>query len=88
MKYADIYFAKYKITDEEIIPTVRQKNVAVDKGKTKQFVIDNILSGAKVVYSSSNNNIAYVNSKGIIKGIKGGSATITAKIMQNKKHIM
>ena len=85
LKYADIYFAKYKITDEEIIPTVRQKNVAVDKGKTKQFVIDNILSGAKVVYSSSNNNIAYVNSKGIIKGIKGGSATITAKIMQNKK---
>lgn len=63
MKYADIYFAKYKIADEEIIPTARRNSITVDKGKTKQFVIDNVLSGAKVVYSSSNNKVAYVNSK-------------------------
>lgn len=85
LKYADIYFAKYKKVDEEIIPTARQKSITVDKGKTKQFVIDNVLSGAKVVYSSSNNKVAYVNSKGVIKGVKSGNATITAKVVQNKK---
>lgn len=85
LKYADIYFAKYKKADEEIIPTARQKSITVDKGKTKQFVIDNVLSGAKVVYSSSNNKVAYVNSKGVIKGVKSGTATITAKVVQNKK---
>ena len=37
LKYADIYFAKYKKADEEIIPTARQKSITVDKGKTKQF---------------------------------------------------
>jgi len=85
LKYADIYFAKYKIADEEIIPTARRNSITVDKGKTKQFVIDNVLSGAKVVYSSSNNKVAYVNSKGVIKGVKSGTATITAKVVQNKK---
>ena len=64
IQYFAIYFAKYKIADEEIIPTARRNSITVDKGKTKQFVIDNVLSGAKVVYSSSNNKVAYVNSKG------------------------
>lgn len=67
------------------IPKSRQNGVTVDKGKTKQLVIDNLLSGAKVVYSSSNTKVAYVNSKGVIKGIKSGKAIVTAKITQNKK---
>lgn len=28
---------------------------------------------------------AYVNSKGVYKGVKSGTATITAKVVQNKK---
>lgn len=84
-KYAGIYFSKYEIDDEEVIPTGRQSSITINKGKTKKFVIDNVLTGAKIIYSSSNNKVAYADSKGVIKGVKSGTATITAQIMQDKK---
>ena len=36
--------------------------------------------GAKVTWSSSNKKIATVTSKGVVKGVKAGKATITAKV--------
>lgn len=84
-KYVGIYFSKYEIDDEEVIPTGRQSSITINKGKTKKFVIDNVLTGAKIIYSSSNNKVAYADSKGVIKGVKSGTATITAQITQNKK---
>lgn len=84
-KYAGIYFSKYEFADEEVIPTGRQSSITINKGKTKKFVIDNVLTGAKIIYSSSNNKVAYADSKGVIKGVKNGTATITAQITQNKK---
>ena len=45
-KYVGIYFSKYEIDDEEVIPTGRQSSITINKGKTKKFVIDNVLTGA------------------------------------------
>ena len=73
------------ISQESKVPQSGENSITINKGKTKQFVIDNVLLGAKISYSSSNNKVAYVNSKGIIKGIQTGNVIITAKIIQNKK---
>lgn len=55
--------------------------VSVKKGKTLTLnpVITPISSSQKVTYASSNKSIATVTSKGVIKGIKAGTATITVK---------
>ena len=55
--------------------------VTVKKGKTLTLkpVIAPITSQSKVTYSSSNKSVATVTSKGVIKGIKKGTAKITVK---------
>lgn len=55
--------------------------VTVKKGKTLTLkpVIVPITSQSKVTYSSSNRSVATVTSKGVIKGIKKGTAKITVK---------
>ena len=50
-----------------LIPTVTPTNIVVPAIK----------------WSSSNNNIATVNDKGIVKGVSGGTAVITASIADN-----
>lgn len=53
----------------------------VSKGKTVTLkpVLSPVTSTEKITYSSSNKNIASVSSKGVIKGIKAGTAKITVK---------
>lgn len=55
--------------------------VTVRKGKTLTLkpVIAPITSQSKVTYSSSNKSVATVTSKGVIKGVKKGTAKITVK---------
>lgn len=58
-----------------------KKSVTVKKGKklTLKPVIEPISSKQKVTYSTSNKKVAAVTSKGVIKGIKAGTAKITVK---------
>jgi hypothetical protein len=58
--------------------TVSKTSLSVKKGKTATIKAATMPS-AKVTYTSSNKKIATVNSKGVVKGIKKGKATITVK---------
>lgn len=76
---------KCKITVK--IPAVKKikitkSQVTIQKGKTKQLKAKFYpqYSSAKVKWSSSNNKIATINSKGLIKAKKAGKVTITAKV--------
>lgn len=57
---------------------LNKTNVYVSKGDTVRLSI--IGTSKKVRWSSSNRKIAVVSNKGVVKGIKKGKATITAKV--------
>lgn len=78
--------ARVKVTVQKGI--VRTKSISglkskytVAKGKTVTLkpVRSPITSQEKITYSSSNKNVASVSSKGVIKGIKAGTAKITVR---------
>ena len=48
------------------------------KGKTTTIKASAVPSG-KVTYTSSNKKVATVTSKGVVKGVKKGTAVITVK---------
>ena len=50
----------------------------VKKGKTTTIKVSAVPTG-KVTYTSSNKKVATVTSKGVVKGVKKGTATITVK---------
>ena len=50
----------------------------VKKGKTTTIKVSAVPTG-KVTYTSSNKGVATVTSKGVVKGVKKGTATITVK---------
>ncbi len=58
-----------------------KKKIAIEKGKTVKLkpVLNPITSQEPIKYSSSNPKIASVSSKGVIKGLKGGTTKITVK---------
>lgn len=67
---------KCKVTVET--PSLNKKSVTIDTGKTTTVKLQN--SKQKITWESSNKKVAVVSSKGVIKGIKKGTATITAKV--------
>ena len=71
--------AKYSVT-------LNHKTYTIKKGKTATLkaTLNKAAKKKTVVWSTSNKKIVTVNSKGKIKGIKKGSATITAKIKGTK----
>lgn len=78
--------AKCKVTVRQLVTKLsynkKTQKAEVYKNKTIKFVVTVAPSNANnkgLTYSSSNKKIATVNSKGIIKGIKAGTVTITAK---------
>ena len=78
--------AKCKVTVRQLVTKLsynkKTRKVEVYKNKTIKFAVTVVPSNAnnkKLTYSSSNKKVATVNSKGIIKGIKAGTVTITAK---------
>lgn len=81
--YSGIYKNRYPISEK--IPEGQDSSITINKGKTKQFTINNLESNATITYSSSNNKIASVSTSGMIKGKKHGEVIITAKIVQNNK---
>ena len=69
------------------VVTVRVRNASlklartaatVRRGKTTRIRVSAVPSG-KVTYTSSNKRIATVTSRGVVKGIRRGTATITVK---------
>ncbi len=70
------------------ITNPKKKTVTLNKGKTLQLKIKVTPKNAKnkkVTYKSSNKKIASVTSKGKIKGIKKGTATITVTAKDKSK---
>ena len=66
--------------------TLNAKSKTLKKNKTFQLKVK-LPSGSagRITYTSSNNKIATVSSKGKIKAKKKGKATITAKTYNGKK---
>lgn len=68
-------------------PSVSVKKVVIPIGKqTKSsFTVKNKKSGAKYTYTTSNKKVVKVSSKGILTGVKNGTAKITVNQKLNKK---
>ncbi len=67
----------------KIIPaTLNQTKATISVGFTKTLKVDNTTE--KVTWSSSKKSVATVSSKGVVKGVKAGTAKITAKVGDQK----
>lgn len=87
--------AKCKVTVRQLVTKLsynkKTQKAEVYKNKTIKFAVTVAPSNANnkgLTYSSSNKKIATVNSKGIIKGIKAGTVTITAKAKDRSNKVV
>ena len=87
--------AKCKVTVRQLVTKLSYNKATqkaeVYKNKTIKFAVTVVPSNAnnkKLTYSSSNKKVATVNSKGVVKGIKAGTVTITAKTKDSSKKIV
>lgn len=69
---------KYKCKVTVELPSISKKKVSLNAGSSTTLKVKN--TKQKVSWKSSNKRVATVTSKGVVKGIKKGTATITAKI--------
>ena len=81
----------FKVTvQEETVKTekltLKKKNLTLKKGKsvTLKPVIEPITSQEKVTFASSNEKVATVNAKGVVKAKKAGTVKITIKSGKKK----
>ena len=65
-----------KVIVKKITFKAAKKNITVKKGKTAKIKVT-VAPKNKVSYKTSSGKIARVNSKGVVKGIKKGTAAIT-----------
>ena len=87
--------AKCKVTVRQLVTKLsynkKTQKAEVYKNKTIKFAVTVAPSNANnkgLTYSSSNKKVATVNSKGVIKGIKAGTVTITAKANDSNKKVV
>lgn len=87
--------AKCKVTVRQLVTKLSYnkaiQKAEVYKNKTIKFAVTVVPSNANnkgLTYSSSNKKVATVNSKGVVKGIKAGTVTITAKAKDSSKKIV
>lgn len=87
--------AKCKFTVKQLVTKLSYNNKKqvkeVYKNKTIKFAVTVVPSNANnkgLTYSSSNEKVATVNSKGVVKGVKAGTVTITAKAKDSSKKIV
>ena len=84
-KYAKENNLKYKVLDQNILPTSVKLNATsktIQKGKTYTLVptiTPNNTTSKTVTYSSSNKKVATVTSTGTVKAVNDGTAVITVK---------
>ena len=64
---------------------LKQKDCTVPVGTSLQLNVATNTANKKITWSSSNSSIATVNKNGLVKGIKPGIITITAKTSNNEK---
>ncbi len=64
-------------------PSISQRIAYVPQGKKLRLRVRNVHSG-RIVWASSNRNIARVSRKGVVRGISGGWARITAALPGGK----
>nr|WP_296043786.1 Ig-like domain-containing protein [uncultured Blautia sp.] len=66
-----------------------KSKVTIRKGKTATLkpVLTPVTSQEKITYSTSNKKVATVNSKGVVKGVGKGKATITVRSGKIKKKV-
>ena len=65
--------------------SLAKKQITITVGKSKKISIKNKKKKAKYKFSSSKKKVAKVSSKGVIKGLKVGTAKITVKEKLKKK---
>ena len=70
--------ATYKLTVKNPTFTLTKSSATIAKGKTTT-IKSKAAPASKVTYISSNKKVATVTSKGVVKGIRKGKATITVK---------
>lgn len=70
--------ATYKLTVKNPTFTLTKSSATIAKGKTTT-IKSKAAPASKVTYISSNRKVATVTSKGVVKGISKGKATITVK---------
>lgn len=70
--------ATYKLTVKNLTFTLTKSSATIAKGKTTT-IKSKAAPASKVTYISSNKKVATVTSKGVVKGIRKGKATITVK---------
>ena len=87
--------AKCKFTVKQLVTKLSYNNKKqvkeVYKNKTIKFAVTVVPSNANnkgLTYSSSNKKVATVNSKGVVKGIKAGTVTITAKAKDGSRKVV
>ncbi len=61
---------------------LNKKSITLEAGKTEKLAVTGTMATA--TWKSSNKKIASVSAKGIVKGIKAGSATITVTVNKTK----
>jgi chitinase len=74
-----IYTLVSKITVPSL-PVLSSARMALQMGKTATLSVKNSISGAASSWKSSNNTIASVNQRGVVKALKTGTATVTCTI--------
>ena len=73
--------AKAKVTVKDPYANVSPTSGTIKVGKTLQLTTNYApASTGTPSYSSSNKKVATVDSKGVVKGVKAGTATITVKV--------
>ena len=70
--------ATYKLTVKNPTFTLTKSSATIAKGKTTT-IRSKATPVSTVTYTSSNKKVATVTSKGVVKGVKKGTATITVK---------
>lgn len=70
--------ATYTLTVKNPTFTLTKSSATIAKGKTTT-IRSKATPASKVTYTSSNKKVATVSSKGVVKGIRKGKATITVK---------
>ena len=67
--------------------TLNKSKLKINEGTTyslSAIISPSNVTNKNIIWTSDNNSVAKVNSKGIVKGIKEGTATITVKTSNNK----
>lgn len=65
-------------------PALTKKSISIQEGKKYDLNVKNKIKGSTYAWSSSNKKVAKVTKKGVVTGVKKGTATIKCKITNKK----